>query len=489
MRGSAPLGKRRTKIVCTIGPASEGQDQIENLIRAGMDIARLNFSHGTMEEHGKRIRAIRAAEKKLGKVIGILLDIQGPKIRLGEVQGGSMHIDPGEVVYVYGREEPCEVKNGRKVLSVPYEPLLRQVGPGQTIYIDDGLIELAVEEIKGDCAVSRVITGGELRSRKGVTLPEVDVDLPAMDEADRTHIEFGVEMGVDFVAASFVRRAEHVEAVRRCIEEAGGNQQVIAKIESRAGVNNIDQIFEVADGVMVARGDLGVELPAEDVPVVQKELIRKGNRVGKPVITATQMLDSMARNPRPTRAEVTDVANAIFDGTDAVMLSGETAVGKYPVESVAMMDRIARKNEEFLDYIGLLEKRRHYGARSVADAIARATCETAYDLEVKAILCSTQSGSTARMVSKYRPRAEIIAATPNKSVYRQLSIVWGVTPILVPQTYEIDGMINVSIQAAKKSGLVSDGDRIAIVAGVLTGSPGSTNLLQIHVVGEEDLIS
>jgi len=477
---------RRTKIVCTIGPATERPEMLEALVRAGMDVARLNFSHGSVEEHRERIEALRSLEQKLGKPIGILVDIQGPKIRLGELTGGKVTIEKGQRVYVTPDPQAPDVIEGRRVLPILYQPLL-QIGPGQTIYLDDGLVELKVEAVEREKnrALCVVVVGGELRSRKGVSLPDVDVDLPAIDEADIEHIRFGVEAGVDFVAASFVRRPEHVEAVRDVIREAGGTQLVIAKIESREGVRNLDAILEVADGIMVARGDMGVELPSEEVPLVQKELIAKCNRVGKPVITATQMLDSMARNPRPTRAEVTDVANAIFDGTDAVMLSAETAVGHYPVETVQMMDRIARRSEEALDYGVWLDRQRHMSRRSVADAIARATCETAADLGVKAILCSTQSGATARMVSKYRPRSPIIAATPNIEVVRQLSVVWGVRPILVPRARGIDEMIGFSIREAKAKGLVSDGDRVAIAAAVLTGTPGSTNLLQIQVVGEE----
>lgn len=458
---------------------------IEALIRAGMDVARLNFSHGTLEDHGERIRRLREVERRVGRPIAILLDIQGPKIRLGDLPDGRLPVDTGQMVDIRSGNDPAHVDpSGRVTLTIPYEPLLEQVNEGQTIFLDDGLVELRVEEREASHLVARVVTGGELRSRNGVILPDIDVRLPAVDDTDIAHIQFGVERGVDFIAASFVRRPEHVDAVRDCILSVGGSQQVIAKIESREGVRNIDAILERADGIMVARGDMGVELPPEEVPLVQKELIEKGNRLGKPVITATQMLDSMARNPRPTRAEVSDVANAIFEGTDAVMLSQETAVGRYPVETVRMMDRIARSAEGALDYASLLDRRRHKTGRTVADAIARATCETAADLNLSAILCSTQSGSTARMVSKYRPKAPILAVTPNEHVVRQLCLVWGVRPLRVPRALQMDAMIDVSVEAAKETGLVQDGDRVAIAAGVRTGTPGSTNLLQIHVVGE-----
>ncbi len=476
---------RRTKIVCTIGPATESVEMLERLVRAGMDVARLNFSHGTLEEHQNRINRLREVEKRVGRPIAILLDIQGPKIRLGDLPGGRLRITDGDTISIRpGGAEATVDASSHVTLNIPYAPLLTQVGEGQTIFLDDGLVELRVVETHETHLTAKVVTGGELRSRNGVSLPDVAVDLPAIDENDIAHIQFGVEAGVDFVAASFVRRPEHVDAVKDCILAVGGNQQVIAKIESREGVRNADAILERADGIMVARGDMGVELPPEEVPLVQRALIEKGNLAGKPVITATQMLDSMARNPRPTRAEVTDVANAIVQGTDAVMLSGETAVGRYPVETVRMMDRIARSSEAALDYPSLLERRRNRTGRSVADAIARATCETAADLSLKAILCSTQSGSTARMVSKYRPQAPIVAVTPNQHVVHQLCLVWGVLPLLVPRALQMDAMIDVSVEAAKKSGLVQDGDRVAIAAGVRTGTPGSTNLLQIHVVGE-----
>ena len=477
---------RRTKIVCTIGPATESLEMIEALARAGMDVARLNFSHGSLQEHAARIERIRQVEQSVGRPLAILLDIQGPKIRIGDVPGGRMPVAAGQPVYVSAQDGPVMVDpSGEVTLTIPYPQLLAQLAPGQTIFLDDGLIELRVERVEKERLLARVVTGGEIRSRNGVTLPDVDVDLPAVDATDIEHIRFGVERGVDFIAASFVRRPEHVDAVRDCILSVGGTQQVIAKIESRAGVRNIDGILERADGIMIARGDMGVELPPEEVPLVQRALIEKGNQVGKPVITGTQMLDSMARNPRPTRAEVTDVANAIFQGTDAVMLSGETAVGRYPVEAVRMMDRIARSAEAALDYPALLERRRNRKGRSVADAIALATCQAAADLNLKAILCSTQSGSTARMVSKYRPQAPVMAVTPNEHVVRQLCLVWGVIPVKVPRALHIDGIVDVAVEAAKRHGLVVDGDRVAIAAGVRTGTPGSTNLLQIHVVGED----
>nr|NLJ03016.1 pyruvate kinase [Bacillota bacterium] len=344
---------RKTKIVCTIGPASESPETLRALIRAGMNVARLNFSHGALEEHLQRINSLREAAAELDANLAILLDIQGPKIRVGQLATGPIEIIPGQEYTLTVDPYPGD----HSKIHVDYPYLNRDLRPGSVIYIDDGLLELRVQEVKGPDVICQVVVGGELSARKGVSLPGVDVDLPALTKEDIEHIRFGVKHNVDFVAASFVRRGEHVEEVRRIIQEAGGTQHVVAKIESSAGLRNIDEIIAAADAVMVARGDLGVEIAAEEVPLAQRMLIRKCNRAGKPVITATQMLDSMIRNPRPTRAEVTDVANAIFEGTDCVMLSGETAMGRYPVRAVQVMDRIARRMEQVIDYGAVLREK------------------------------------------------------------------------------------------------------------------------------------
>lgn len=467
---------KRTKIVCTIGPASQDVETLTKLIERGMDVARLNFSHGSYEEHAARIAAVREAARRSGKRVGILLDIQGPKIRTGEMRDGKVPLVVGQMYTL--TTEPCVGDEERAY--VPYPPLTRDLAPGNVIYLDDGLLEMRVVEVKPPEVRCKVVTGGELGSHKGVILSGVSVDLPACTEKDVGDIKFGVAQDVDFVAASFVREASNIEDVRRVIRKAGGQQQVIAKIESDEGVHNIDGIIEAANGIMVARGDLGIGIPPEEVPLVQKMIIARCNAAGKPVITATQMLESMVHNPRPTRAEVTDVANAILDGTDAVMLSGESAVGKYPVETVHMMARIAVRTESSLNYEMNFHGRRISTELSVADAISHATCQTVYDLGIAAVITSTQSGSTARMISKYRPKVPIIAATPDERVARQLALMWGVISLVVPRTKNIDEMLDVSVEAALASGLVSRGNLVAITAGVRTGVPGSTNLLKVH---------
>lgn len=474
---------RYTKIICTIGPASESSNALERLIRSGMDVARLNLSHGSIEEHRERIQAVRAAAVAVGRPVAIMLDIQGPKIRIGEVPGGAISLTEGESLSFCVSPELAS----ERCLTVSYPQLLEAVRSGTTIYLDDGLIELAVETVRDGRIETKVLVGGELRSRKGVSLPGIAVDLPAITVADTEHIRFGVQEGVDYIAASFVRRAEHVEEVKRLIAAHGGTQRVVAKVENAEGLEHIDEIVGAADAVMVARGDMGVELPPEDVPLAQKRIIAKCNERGKPVITATQMLDSMVRNPRPTRAEATDVANAIFDGTDAVMLSGETAVGEYPVKAVQVMDRIVRRTEQAVDYRQLLASRRHAVGGSISEAIARATCETVQDIAATAILCSTQSGASARHVAKYRPKATILALTPNAEVVGHLCLVWGVRPLLVPKTENIDEMIDAALLVAREHELLSSGDIVAIVAGVRTGMPGATNLLQVQrVPGGDD---
>lgn len=468
---------RRTKIVGTIGPACESAEQIAALIAAGMDVVRLNFSHGTLEEHAHRINTVRAAEKAAGRPVGILLDIQGPKIRIGDVPGAPKPINKGDQVTF--TVDPEQVDDETIFVAYPRLPL--DMKNGSVIFLDDGLIELRVESVCGSKVHCTVCTGGELKPRKGMTLPGVAVDLPALDERDIEHIRFGAEHGCDMVAASFVRRADHVQAVKDIVKACGSKMKVIAKIESGEGVRYIDEIVAAADGVMVARGDMGVELPPEEVPLVQKMIIKRCNAAGKPVITATQMLDSMIRNPRPTRAEVTDVANAIFDGTDAVMLSGETAVGKYPVEAVGCMHRIAQRTEDAMDFSRMLQRRLAGHSGSIAEAIARATCDTALSVEATAVLCFTQSGATARLVSKYRPHAPVVAVTPSELVARQLTLAWGIYPLVAPLTDSTDAMVDSMLTAVLAKGLAHVGDTVAIVAGQ-RGVPGSTNMLQVQTV-------
>ena len=469
---------RKTKIVCTIGPASESPETVRALLKAGMNVARLNFSHGTNEEHLARITTLREAAAELDVNLAILLDIQGPKIRVGRLKDGPIELIQGqEYILTVDPYEGDEEK-----IHVDYPYLNRDLRPGSIIYIDDGLLELRVQEIKGPDVICQVSVGGELSSRKGLSLPGVDVDLPPITREDAEHIRFGVAHNVDFIAASFVRRAEHVEAVRKIIREAGGNQQIISKIESNAGLRNIDEILAASDGIMVARGDLGVEISTEEVPLAQKMLIRKCNLAGKPVITATQMLDSMMRNPRPTRAEVTDVSTAIFEGTDCVMLSGETAMGKYPVKAVQVMDKIARRMEQVIDYPAILKEKMNEGRTAIDQAVSLAACQVTQDLELGVIICSTSSGATARSISQKRPKATIFATSPNEQVVRQLALSWGVYPVLVEKTTKIEVAVENAIREAKKRNLVDSGDVVTIITGVVIGTAGGTNMLQVHKV-------
>lgn len=469
---------RHTKIVCTIGPATESRAVLEQLLAVGMNVARLNLSHGSLEEHEQRIRTIREVSATAVRPVGILLDIQGPKIRIGEVPGGARLVEEGDEVAFCTNPDLVSPD----CIHIGYEAALSDLSVGSMIFLDDGLIEMIVERIEPDRLVCRVMTGGELKSRKGVSLPGVEVNLPPITDADRDHIRFGVEQGVDFIAASFVRRAEHLRTVKDLIADLGGDQLVIAKIENAEGVKNIDEILEVADGIMVARGDMGVEMPPEDVPIVQKRIIAKCNRLGKPVITATHMLDSMVRMPRPTRAEVSDVANAIFEGSDAVMLSGETAVGQYPVRVVRVMDRIARRAEESVDFSSHIGQLRDRVGTSVAEALALATSDAAEYLQVRAILSITRSGATARLIAKYRPSMPILAITPNERVARQLTLARGVASFVVERSNDIEGMVDAAIDTFAKRGLVQTGDTVAIVAGTKAEKPGSTNSLQVHTV-------
>jgi pyruvate kinase len=472
---------RKTKIVCTIGPASESLENTKKLIQAGMNVARLNFSHGDFEEHGNRIRNIRKACRELGKTVAILLDTKGPEIRLGNLAEEPIELVAGEAVTLTTENIPGD----RHRIPVTYKDLPRDVKPGDTILLDDGLIGLKVIEVRGTEIECEIQNSGPIKSKKGVNVPGVAISLPGITEKDANDIRFGIEQGIDFIAASFVRRASDVLEIRELLERHNASHiQIIAKIENRQGVDNLDEILEVADGLMVARGDLGVEIPVEEVPLVQKMMIEKCNRAGKPVITATQMLDSMQRNPRPTRAEATDVANAIFDGTDAIMLSGETAAGKYPVESVLTMARIAERAEAALEYREIFLRQASAQQTTVTEAISQAVANSALDLDANAIITSTESGYTARMVSKYRPKAPIIAVTPVEHVMRSLQLVWGVIPVLGKPAKTTDEMFDIAVNGAVGAGLVKLGDTVVITAGVPVGRSGSTNLIKIHTVGD-----
>ncbi|MEI3600307.1 MULTISPECIES: pyruvate kinase [unclassified Oceanobacillus] len=474
---------RNTKIVCTIGPASESVETLEQLMDAGMNVARLNFSHGDYEEHGARIKNIREAAANRNKNVAILLDTKGPEIRTNRFKGGKAEIQSGSTVYI----AMDEVEGNAERFSVSYPGLINDVSVGSKILLDDGLIELEVVSIdkENNEIATKALNSGEIKNTKGVNVPNVSLNLPGMTEKDKEDIIFGIKNNVDFIAPSFIRRASDVLEIRQVLEEHLGNRiNIIPKIENQEGVDRIEEILEVSDGLMVARGDLGVEIPAEDVPLVQKELIKKCNLVGKPVITATQMLDSMQRNPRPTRAEASDVANAIFDGTDAIMLSGETAAGMYPVESVQTMNNIALKTESALQHKNILSERSKLVEMTITEAISQSVTHTAMNLDVQTIITPTESGHTARMISKYRPKQTILAVTFNERVNRQLALVWGVHPVQGEKTDSTDEMLDVAIERALSAGICSHGNRVIITAGVPVGESGTTNLLKVHIIGD-----
>lgn len=474
---------RKTKIVCTIGPASESEEMLEKLMNAGMNVARLNFSHGSHEEHKGRIDTIRKVAKRLNKTVAILLDTKGPEIRTHNMKDGIIELEKGNEVIV----SMTEVEGTPEKFSVTYDNLINDVQVGSYILLDDGLVELQVKDIDHDKGEVKcdILNSGELKNKKGVNLPGVKVNLPGITDKDADDIRFGIKEDVDFIAASFVRRPSDVLDIREILEQEKANITIFPKIENQEGIDNIEEILEVSDGLMVARGDMGVEIPPEKVPMVQKDLIRKCNKLGKPVITATQMLDSMQRNPRATRAEASDVANAIYDGTDAVMLSGETAAGLYPEEAVKTMRNIAVSAEAAQDYKKLLSDRTKLVETSLVNAIGISVAHTALNLNVKAIVAATESGSTARTISKYRPHSDIIAVTPSEKTARQCAIVWGVYPVVKEGRKNTDALLNNAVATAVETERVQNGDLIIITAGVPTGEKGTTNLMKIHLVGDE----
>ncbi|MCI3143578.1 pyruvate kinase [Staphylococcus hominis subsp. hominis] len=475
---------RKTKIVCTIGPASESEEMLEKLMNAGMNVARLNFSHGSHEEHKARIDSIRKVSKKLGKTIGILLDTKGPEIRTHDMKDGLIVLEKGKEVIV----SMSQVEGTPEKFSVTYEDLINDVQIGSYILLDDGLVELQVKDIDKDKGEVKcdILNTGELKNKKGVNLPGVKVNLPGITDKDAADIKFGIKEDIDYIAASFVRRPSDVLDIREILEqENNDNITIFPKIENQEGIDNIEEILEVSDGLMVARGDMGVEIPPESVPIVQKDLIRKCNKLGKPVITATQMLDSMQRNPRATRAEASDVANAIYDGTDAVMLSGETAAGQYPEEAVKIMRNIAISAEAAQDYKKLLSDRTKLVETSLVNAIGVSVAHTALNLNVKAIVAATESGSTAITISKYRPHSDIIAVTPSEHTARQLALVWGAYPVVKKGRKTTDDLLNNAVATAVATEKVGNGDLIIITAGVPTGEKGTTNMMKLHLVGDE----
>ncbi|HEY64992.1 MAG TPA: pyruvate kinase [Caldilineae bacterium] len=467
----------RTKIVCTIGPASWDPEVLVQLIEAGMDVARLNFSHGDRASHEEIIRRIRAAAEKVGRPVGILVDLQGPRLRVGELPSGGIRLEPGTRIVLTTASEIGQP--GR--IPVQFAELPRSVHPGDRILIDDGLLELRVREVDEDEVICEVIAGGVLTSHKGMNIPNVPLDIPAITEKDKEDLRFAVAHQVDWIAMSFVRTADEVYSLRDMIialSDLARPIPIIAKIEKPEAVRNIDAIIEASDGIMVARGDLGIETSPEAVPMIQKEIIAKCNQAGVPVITATQMLDSMIRNPRPTRAEASDVANAILDGTDAIMLSGETAIGKYPIEAVRTMSRIAEEAERALKPVDRAPR----WPGVVAEAVAHASVNTAIELTAAAIIAPTSSGFTARLLSRFRPPCTIVAVTPNPIVQRQLTLYWGVRPLFSPRATDTDAMIADAVKAAREHGYVNEGDTVVITAGSAGSAPGTTDLMKVQEI-------
>lgn len=472
---------RRTKIVCTLGPATNDVEIMKKLIENGLDAARINFSHGTYESHAETIAKLKQAREELNAPIPLILDTKGPEIRIKTFKEGKVRLEE----YAQFTLTTREVEGDETIVSVTYADLPKDLQKGSRVLIDDGLIELRVDSIEDTDVHCTVINGGNVSSRKGVNLPGVKVNLPSLMEKDISDLKFGVENGFDIVAASFIRSAADVVNIRRVLEENGGeNIHIISKIENQEGVENIDSILEVSDGIMVARGDLGVEIPPEEVPLVQKRLIAKANMRGKPVITATQMLESMVHSPRPTRAEANDVANAIFDGSDAIMLSGETAAGAYPLEAVETMARIAKKTESSIDYgskmVGITEPARV----NITNAISRAACNAAAELNTAAISTITRSGFTARMISKHRPVCPLLASTSDERVWRQMNLIWGCKPLLYHGELPKGGVFDTALKIAVSSGMLKNGDTVVSALGMPLGFSGATNTLRVDIVGD-----
>lgn len=466
---------RKTKIICTIGPASESEEKLKELILAGLNVARFNFSHGSHEEHKKKFDRVNKVSNELGIPVAVLLDTKGPEIRLKSIDGGKTELVAGQKFILTSEEV---VGNNEKV-SITYKNLKNDISVGSTILIDDGLIEMVVEEIEETDIICTVVNGGPISNNKGVNVPGAVLSMPYISDVDRSDIMFGCDMGFDYLAASFVRSKEDVLEVRKIIEESGSHMKIIAKIESMQGIRNLEEILEVSDGIMVARGDLGVEIPMEEVPVVQKKMIKLAEAQGKHVITATQMLESMIKNPRPTRAEATDIANAIYDGTTAIMLSGETAAGLYPVEAVKTMARIAERTEQAIDYNGRMKRRENIENFDVTTAISHATCTTAMDLKAAAIITVTISGFTAGMISRYKPSCPIIACSVSPRICRQMSLCWGVTPLWIARESTTDDLFDVAVHAAEEAGYIKKGDKAVLTAGVPLGVSGRTNMIRV----------
>lgn len=470
---------RKTKIICTLGPASSNIETLRALLCSGMDAARFNFSHGTHESHLALLNTLREACAAEGKTVATILDTKGPEIRIGTFADGHITLTAGDSFTL----TPKDVPGSQSRVSITYADLANDLHIGNRILVDDGLIELQVTGISGSDILCTVITGGPLSNNKSINIPDVSISLPGLTSRDRSDIKFAVEQDFDYIAVSFVRSAADVLAVRELLHSFGNNDiRLIAKIENREGVNNLGEIIEAADGIMVARGDLGVEVPMEEIPHLQKEMIRQGVIAGQPVIVATQMLDSMIRNPRPTRAEVSDIANAVYDYASCVMLSGETASGKYPVEALKTMARTVEEAENHIDYKKRFREEQFSLGGSVTNAISRASCAAAFDLDVDAIVSVTQSGLTPRMLSRFKPSCPICAATVSEKVYRQLRLSWGIYPTLTPTANNTDDLFSGAVAVCTEAGYLKEGNLIVVTAGVPIGHSGTTNLMKIEIV-------
>ena len=469
---------RKTKIICTIGPASESEEMLRALIDAGMNVARFNFSHGTHEEHREKFKRLVRIRKEMGKPVATLMDTKGPEIRLKDFEGGKVILEKGKGFTLTTED----VMGTAERASITYKDLVKDVKAGGSILIDDGLIELRIDNVTDTDIHCTVINGGPVSNHKGVNVPDTDLSMPFISEQDRADIEFGAKLGYEYIAASFTRTADDIREIRSILDQFGSRMKIIAKIESTQGVNNIDEILDVADGVMVARGDLGVEVPMEEVPVYQKHIIHLAEVRGKIVVTATQMLDSMMHNPRPTRAEATDVANAIYDGTTAIMLSGETASGAYPLEAVRTMSRIAEAAENDIDYRRRFMNRPDEINADITTAISHSTCMVAQDINAKAIVTVTMSGFTARRISKYKPTCPIVACSVSEPVACQMNLLYGVIPLNIPQEDNEEMLFEAAVMAAKKAGVVEKGDKVVLTAGVPLGETGNTNMVRVFEV-------
>ena len=470
---------RKTKIICTLGPSTDKDGVLRELIANGMNVARFNFSYGSHEEHKGRLDLLKSLREELGKPVAALLDTKGPEIRLKDFKNGTEMLEAGQTFTLTTRD----VEGTKEICSITYKDLPQDVAPGGTIMLDDGLIKLQIQTVNDTDIVCTVLNNGKIKNKKGVNVPGVHLSMPYMSQRDKDDIIFGIEQGFDFIAASFVRTAQDVYEIRNLLNEYDSNIRIIAKIENREGVNNIDSILAAADAVMVARGDLGVEIDFTELPGIQKNIIERSFSFGKPIVTATQMLDSMMVNPRPTRAEISDVANAIYDGTSAIMLSGETAAGAYPVEALKTMSAIAERTEtENHARVEYLTEATN-GKISVSDATAHAACLTAKDVNAAAIVTVSESGTTARLLSKYRPQQPIIACVMKEQVQRQLSLSWGITSLMMPLAHSTDELIEMSTALAKENGFLHNGELAVVTAGVPVGISGTTNMIKIHMVG------